>query len=102
MTHISKPKNKQANAKWASFFHNLMICTTPDKIHFEARSPNIWAGQTDIHTVSPGSVASVTIDPEYQLTGEAALPRPVDKMLGADISFLPQLEDRGIQFKDKR
>jgi beta-galactosidase len=27
-------------------------------------------------------------------------PRPVDKMLGADISFLPQLEERGIKFSD--
>jgi beta-galactosidase len=27
--------------------------------------------------------------------------RTVDKMLGADISFLPQLEDRGMKFSDK-
>ena len=26
--------------------------------------------------------------------------KPVDKMLGADISFLPQLEARGIKFSD--
>ena len=59
MTHISKPKNKQANAKWASFFHNLMICTTPDKIHLKDHyiikngiviTLGIW-GQTDAISV---------------------------------------------------
>ncbi|MCC6280737.1 MAG: glycosyl hydrolase 53 family protein, partial [Saprospiraceae bacterium] len=71
-----------------------------DKIHFEARSPNLWAGSTDIHTVSPASLASVTIDPKYILKGDAAKPRKVDNMIGADISFLPELEARGIKFKD--
>ncbi len=73
----------------------------PDKIHVEARSPNLWAGSTDIHTVSPASLAGVTIDPKYILKGEAAKPRKVDKMIGADISFLPELEARGLKFKDE-
>ena len=72
----------------------------PGNIHFEARSPNLWAGSTDLHTVGVGSVGSVTIDPTYQLKGEAAKPRKVDKMIGADISFLPELESRGLKFKD--
>ena len=71
-----------------------------DKIHIEAQSPNLWAGSTDVHTVSPASLASVTIDPKYVLKGEAAQSRKVDKMIGADISFLPELEARGIKFKD--
>jgi arabinogalactan endo-1,4-beta-galactosidase len=45
-----------------------------------------------------GSIASVTIDKEYELKGEALKPRETTKMLGADISFLPQLEERGIKF----
>lgn len=70
------------------------------KIHFEARSPNLWKGDTDILTVAPGSLNSVTIDPKYVLKGEAAKARPVDKMMGADISFLPELEAKGLKFKE--
>lgn len=69
-------------------------------IHFEAKAVGLWAGSTDIVTVSPGSVATVNIDKKYELKGEAAKPREVTKMLGADISFLPELEDRGRKFSD--
>jgi len=72
----------------------------PGTIHFEARSPNLWKGDTDIHTVAPGSVAHVSVDPKYVLKGVAARPRPVDKMIGADISFLPELEAKRLKFKE--
>jgi beta-galactosidase len=72
----------------------------PGIIKFEAKASGLFTGSTDIVTVSPGSVASITIDEKYQLKGEAAKPRETTKMLGADISFLPQLEDRGIKFSD--
>jgi beta-galactosidase len=71
-----------------------------DRIKFEATSNGLWKGSTDLHTVSPGSVTSITIDKKYELKGEEALPRKVDEMLGADISFLPQLEARGMKFTD--
>jgi len=74
---------------------------TPGIIKFEAKANGLWSGSTDIITVSPGSVKSVTIDPTYLLKGEAAKSRPVDKMIGADISFLPELEAKGIKFSDK-
>lgn len=70
-------------------------------IHLEAKANGLWTGSTDINTVAPGSVATVTIDPGYQLTGEAAKPRTATPMLGADISFLPELESRGIRFSDQ-
>ncbi len=73
----------------------------PDLIKFEAKAAGLWTGATDIQTVSPGSVMSKTIDPAYSLKGEAGQKRDVDKMMGADISFLPQLEDRGMKFSDK-
>lgn len=73
---------------------------TPDKVHLEASANGLWKGSTDIHTVSPGSVASISIDSKYELKGEQAMPRKVDKMIGADISFLPQLEARGMKFSD--
>jgi beta-galactosidase len=74
---------------------------TPGIIKLEATAAGLWKGSTDIITVSPGSVASVSIDKKYELTGEAAKPRPVGKMIGADISYLPQLEDRGIKFSEE-
>lgn len=73
---------------------------TGGEIKFEAKAAGLWTGSTDIHLVNPGSVGSIHIDPAYELKGEAALPQPVDKMLGADISFLPQLEARGMKFSD--
>jgi beta-galactosidase len=72
----------------------------PGTIHFEAQAAGLWTGSTDIVTVSPGSVSTINIDKTYELKGEAAKPREVTKMIGADISFLPQLEDRGMKFTD--
>ncbi len=74
--------------------------TTPDMIHFEASAAGLIAGATDIVTVSPQKLATVTIDKKYELKGEAAKSRTVTPMVGADISFLPQLEARGMKFSD--
>ena len=75
--------------------------TKPGIIHFDAKAAGLYKGSTDIITVSPTSAATITIDPIYQLKGEAAKPQKVDQMIGADISYLPELEARGIQFSDK-
>jgi beta-galactosidase len=69
-------------------------------IKFDALSSGLWKGSTDIITVSPSGAAIVTVDNKYALNGEAAKSREATKMLGADISFLPQLEDRGMKFSD--
>ncbi len=69
-------------------------------IKFEAKATGLWKGGTDIITVSPGSVATVSIDKKYALTGGAAKTREADKMIGADISFLPELEAKGIKFSE--
>ena len=69
-------------------------------IKFEAKAVGLWPGSTDIITVSPASAASISIDKNYELQGDAAKTRHPTKMLGADISFLPQLEDRGMKFSD--
>ncbi len=69
-------------------------------IKFEARAAGLWAGSTDIITLSPASLTKISINPAYDLKGEAAKPRPATKMIGADISFLPQLEDKGIHFSE--
>ena len=69
-------------------------------IRFEAQATGLWMGSTDISTVSPASVATISIDKNYELKGEAAKPRSATKMIGADISFLPELEDKGKKFSD--
>lgn len=78
--------------------------TKPGMIKFEAKATGLWSGGTDIQTISPESVASVTIDKKYQLpengTQFRSTNKEVDKMLGADISFLPELEARGMKFSD--
>ena len=67
----------------------------------EASAKNLYTGSTDVITVDPVKAATITIDETYKLKGEAAKPRKVDQMMGADISFLPELEAKGMKFSDK-
>ena len=67
---------------------------TESIIKFEARAKGLYPASTGIHTISPGQPVSKTKSPVRKKN-------PVDKMLGADISFLPQLEKRGMKFYDK-
>jgi beta-galactosidase len=71
----------------------------PGMIKFEAKADSLWAGSTDIHTVATD--ASFSIDKKYQVDIGMVKKKEVEKMLGADISFLPELEARGIKFQDK-
>jgi len=62
-------------------------------IKLEAKADTLYPGATEIHTVQPGTPHPVT-DAKYT-------PKKVkDKILGADISFLPELESRGMKFSD--
>ncbi len=100
--------------------------------HFEASSEGIHSGSTDItlinrsepHSVlgwNPAGAAASVRGPVVggrnpaaasgRQAAAAAGPkgtaalythRPVTKMLGADISFLPELEDKGIKFSDDK
>jgi beta-galactosidase len=63
--------------------------------HFEATSEGLHPGSTDISLVAPGP-------PPQPITRLTWSHRPVGKMLGADISFLPELESRGIHFSDNK
>ncbi|MBD0333536.1 MAG: glycosyl hydrolase 53 family protein, partial [Chitinophagaceae bacterium] len=66
----------------------------PSNIHFEARSEGLWAGSTDIF-----SVAAATVKPTNIRSSLGK--KQIDKMIGADISFLPELEEKGMKFSDK-
>lgn len=68
----------------------------PDKIKVEAKSGNLWPGSHEIHTL-PADFRMMKPLPE-QLT---ATTKNISRMIGADISFLPQIEDRGIKFSDQ-
>ncbi len=76
-------------------------------IKFEAKAAGLRTGSTDIYTVQPGPVQVVHSLDKNKTQGNAshavsnAHPKPVGKMLGADISFLPELEARGVKFSDK-
>jgi beta-galactosidase len=74
--------------------------TESGMIKLEEKAVGLAAGSSEILTVTPASAAIVSVDKDYVLHGEAARPREATKMLGADISFLPQLEDRGMKFSD--
>jgi arabinogalactan endo-1,4-beta-galactosidase len=67
---------------------------TRGSIKFEAKSDSLTVGATEIHVIQSGKPHVVTKD-RYKARTTS------DKILGADISFLPQLEDRGIKFTDQ-
>ena len=66
-------------------------------IKFNATSEGLWKGSTDIITISPATDKNLIGD---QYTRNENV-KPEGKTLGADISFLPQLEAKGIKFSDK-
>ena len=72
--------------------------TSEATIHFEASSQGLWKGATDIVTVYPSEKGMEKGIKKYdrKITLE-----PNGKIMGADISYLPQLEAKGIKFSDK-
>jgi beta-galactosidase len=82
----------------------------PGMYHFTASSEGLQQGATDISTIVPGVPHSVLgWEPADASRGAGSgasakvwKARPVGKMLGADISFLPELESRGVKFSDDK
>ena len=69
----------------------LQTTTARGAIRFEAKSDSLWTGSTDIEAVWPGTA--------HPVTRVNYIPQKVKgKILGADISFLPELENKGIRF----
>lgn len=103
----SHEPDKCADGMWQRRLFNgkcqVLVQSTGEAgmIKFEATAAGIYAGGTDIVTVAPASVEVVTNAAKYPLTAEMKKPVPVGKMLGADISFLPELEAKGMRFSDK-
>src|ERR1700744_1306821 len=104
ITHIQYGDKTNADAKigdttaQAQFKNGLLWVTmvagkTLGHIKFEAKADSLWSGSTEIHTVQPGKPHPVT-------TAKYTPKKVNDKILGADISFLPELENRGMKFSD--
>ncbi len=74
----------------------LKAGTTPGKLNIEVSAEGVWAGSHEIHMI-PGDLKLMAPTPE-QLKPS---PNIATKMIGADISFLPELEVRGTVFKDE-
>jgi beta-galactosidase len=72
----------------------LLAGKRSSNIHFDAKSEGLWTGSTDIFSINPNHIT-------VPATKIPARKKEIGKTLGADISFLPQLEDRGIKFSDK-
>ena len=71
----------------------LQTGRTMGRIKLDAKADSLITGSTEIHTVQPGTAHAVTTE-KYK-------PRKVPgKILGADISFLPQAEARGMKYSD--
>jgi len=66
---------------------------SPDRVKVEARSGTLFPGSHEIHTI-PAGVELMTPTPQ-QLPPTT---KRVDRMIGADISFLPQIENRADRF----
>jgi beta-galactosidase len=75
--------------------------TTPSLIKFEAKGDDVqWSGGTDIAAIQPDTPHLVSKSNNTFPVSKFTL-TPIDKMLGADISFLPELEAKGMKFSDK-
>ncbi|MEA1887242.1 MAG: glycosyl hydrolase 53 family protein [Bacteroidota bacterium] len=65
----------------------------PDKIKVEVRSESLWTGSHEIHTI-PASTELLVPEPGQIKPND----KQIEKMIGADISFLPQFENRGRRY----
>jgi len=72
---------------------HLVAGTTPGKIQVEARVGGLWPGSHEIHTLPAGF--EYRTPTRQQLRKSGINP---GRMIGADVSFLPQLEARGRKF----
>jgi len=67
--------------------------TTPDRIKLEVRADSLWPASHEIHTISPDFKKLIPTASQLRTSR-----KEIDRMLGADISFLPQMEARGMKF----
>jgi beta-galactosidase len=97
----SHEPDKCIDGKWQRRLFNgkcqiiLQAGTSISKIKLEAKTDSVWPASTEIHTIKPANKPNIPVN-KISLGG----PKNIDKMLGADISFLPELENKGIKFTE--
>jgi beta-galactosidase len=97
----SHEPDKCSDGKWQRKLFNgkcqliLQAGTTRSIIKLEAKTEGVYPASTEIHSIIPYTTPA---NPVIQKNTGVA--KNIDKMLGADISFLPELENRGIKFSD--
>lgn len=100
VTKIGNENAKQTSCN-GSCIVILQAGNTAGHIKFKASSKGLWDGSTDIITVKPNQKIKTSNDPYlFSKLNIHSTAKPEGKILGADISFLPQLEARGIKFSD--
>ena len=95
--HMDKTGKQYAECLLAKGTCNLVFIagTKPDKVKVEAQSGKLWPGSHEIHTLPAGFVMMKPKPDQLPPTA-----KPIEKMIGADISFLPQIEAQGRKFFD--
>jgi len=68
---------------------------SPGKVKVEAKSGKLWPGGHEIHTLPADFVMMKPTKDQLPVTT-----KKIGRMIGADISFLPQIEDRGMKFSE--
>jgi beta-galactosidase len=97
----SHEPDKCLDGKWQRNLFNgkcqiiLQSGTTKSIVKLEAKSEGLHSASTEIHTIYPFKAFTAPVK-EVKPTGM----KNIGKMLGADISFLPELEDKGVKFTD--
>ncbi len=75
---------------------------TPGIIKFKATSKGLWEASTDIITIKVNQLTHTVSNPDLISKQNIRSTKKLSgKILGADISFLPELEAKGIKFSDK-
>lgn len=70
--------------------------TKPGKISLQVKAKGVWPSSHEIHTIPATIKQKTPTDDQLPPTT-----KKIDKMIGADISFLPQMESRGAKFFDQ-
>ena len=93
--------DKCEDSKWQRHLFNgkcqviIQAGTMEGIIKFEASADKLYPASTEIHSIKPG------IPHNSGKTSSGKSGKDIGKMLGADISFLPELESKGMKFSDK-
>jgi beta-galactosidase len=85
----------------------LQSGSQPGMSHFYADAEGLQTGSTDVSLINPNTTPHSVLDHQPRIAttgpnGSSTIHRPVTKMMGADISWLPELEARGIHFSDNK